>query len=204
MTPDVEPGYLRELLPKEAPQRGEKWEDIFRDFETKILPGVTHWQHPRFHAYFPAGNCYPSIIGEMLSAGLGIVGFSWAASPSCTELETIVLDWLGRMINLPKSLLPFGDDETAATAASLKINAALGNNNTSDANNNVVGGASRTTSSSSETNHHVGSVGSSSGSNHHHVFDGDDDVPRSPAVVPLTGGGVILVSFFSLFIFTFV
>ena len=68
---------------------------------------VTHWQHPMFYAYFPAGNCYPSIIGEIISAGLGIVGFSWASSPSCTELETIVLDWLGKMLNLPKIFLPF-------------------------------------------------------------------------------------------------
>lgn len=208
MTPDVEPGYLRELLPKEAPQRGEKWEDIFRDFETKILPGVTHWQHPRFHAYFPAGNCYPSIIGEMLSAGLGIVGFSWAASPSCTELETIVLDWLGRMINLPKNLLPFGDDETAA---SLKINAVISqaaaaaastsSSSTStagpsDANNNNIANRHGSSSSNEMANHHTtGSSGSSCCNHHPHSppFDGDDDVPRSPAPIPLTGGGVILV-----------
>lgn len=110
MTPDVEPGYLKSLLPKQAPIKGEQWDSIFKDFESKILPGITHWQHPRFHAYFPAGNSYPSILGEVLSAGLGIVGFSWASSPSCTELETIVLDWLGRMINLPKFLLPFTDE----------------------------------------------------------------------------------------------
>lgn len=71
---------------------------------------LTHWQHPRFHAYFPAGNCYPSIIGEMLSAGLGTVNFSWAASPSCTELETIVLDWLGKMLDLPHHFLPSIDN----------------------------------------------------------------------------------------------
>ncbi|RNA04356.1 tyrosine decarboxylase, partial [Brachionus plicatilis] len=106
VTPNVEPGYLKPLLPKDAPHQSEEWETIFQDFKEKILPGVTHWQHPRFHAYFPAGNSYPSILGELLSAGLGTVGFSWAASPSCTELETIVLDWLGRMLNLPKSLLP--------------------------------------------------------------------------------------------------
>ncbi len=111
MTPDVEPGYLREILPREAPFHGENWNDIFKDFETKIMPGITHWQHPKFHAYFPAGNSYPSIMGDMLSSGLGIVGFSWAASPSCTELETIVLDWLGRMINLPKLFLPFADEK---------------------------------------------------------------------------------------------
>lgn len=111
MTPDVEPGYLRDQLPKEAPYSGETWEEIFKDFETKIMPGVTHWQHSKFHAYFPAGNSYPSIMGEMISAGLGNVGFSWAASPSCTELETIVLDWLGKMINLPKVFLPFAEEQ---------------------------------------------------------------------------------------------
>ncbi len=131
MTPDVEPGYLRDLLPDDAPINGENWADIVQDIETKIMPGVwllfhilplsptmtfifplkiTHWQHPHFHAYFPAGNSYPSILGEMLSSGLGIVGFSWAASPACTELETIVLFWLGKMLGLPKELLPFGDD----------------------------------------------------------------------------------------------
>ncbi|CAF3961473.1 unnamed protein product [Rotaria sp. Silwood2] len=107
VTPEVEPGYLRPLLPKHAPKKSEKWEDIMRDVERTIMPGITHWQHPRFHAYFPAGNSYPSILGEMLSAGLGIVGFSWAASPACTELETIMLDWIGRMIALPVDFLPF-------------------------------------------------------------------------------------------------
>ena len=95
VTPEIEPGYLRPMLPKSAPENSEKWEDIMQDVERTIMPGITHWQHPRFHAYFPAGNSYPSILGEMLSAGLGIVGFSWAASPACTELETIMLDWIG-------------------------------------------------------------------------------------------------------------
>ncbi|OQV16798.1 Tyrosine decarboxylase [Hypsibius exemplaris] len=71
------------------------------------MTGMTHWQHPRFHAYFPAGNSYPSIMAGMLSDAIGCVGFSWAASPACTELETIVLDWLGRMVDLPKKFLPF-------------------------------------------------------------------------------------------------
>ncbi len=96
VTPEVEPGYLRQMLPKYAPEKSEKWEDIMEDVEQAIMPGITHWQHPHFHAYFPAGNSYPSILGEMLSAGLGIVGFSWAASPACTELETIMLDWIGK------------------------------------------------------------------------------------------------------------
>ena len=66
---------------------------------------VTHWQHPQFHAYFPAGNSYPSILGDMLGDAIGCVGFSWAASPACTELETIMLDWMGKMIGLPDAFL---------------------------------------------------------------------------------------------------
>lgn len=80
VTPSVEPGYLRHLLPSEAPHSPENWDDIMRDVETKIMPGVTHWQHPRFHAYFPAGNSYPSILGDMLSDGIGCIGFSWVTN----------------------------------------------------------------------------------------------------------------------------
>ncbi|XP_076350798.1 tyrosine decarboxylase-like isoform X2 [Tachypleus tridentatus] len=105
VTPDVEPGYLRELLPHSAPFKGENWENIINDVDRCIMPGVTHWQHPRFHAYFPAGNSYPSILADMLSDAIGCVGFSWAASPACTELETIILDWLGKMIGLPEKFL---------------------------------------------------------------------------------------------------
>jgi len=107
VTPAVEPGYLRDLIPKQAPQSGEGWDAIMSDVEDKIMPGVTHWQHPRFHAYFPSGNSFPSILGDMLSDGIGCIGFSWAASPACTELETIVLDWLGQMIGLPGDFLSF-------------------------------------------------------------------------------------------------
>ncbi|XP_014671545.1 PREDICTED: tyrosine decarboxylase-like [Priapulus caudatus] len=76
---------------------------------TLLLLQVTHWQHPRFHAYFPAGNSWPSILADMLSDAIGCVGFSWAASPACTELETIMLDWIARMVNLPNIFRPFED-----------------------------------------------------------------------------------------------
>lgn len=77
VTPSVEPGYLRGLLPSEAPNEPENWDDIMADVESKIMPGVTHWQHPRFHAYFPSGNSFPSILGDMLSDAIGCIGFSW-------------------------------------------------------------------------------------------------------------------------------
>ncbi|XP_033642511.1 tyrosine decarboxylase-like [Asterias rubens] len=105
--PDVEPGYLKSLLPVQAPTTSETLESIMKDVENKILPGMTHWQHPSFHAYFPAGNSYPSILASLLSDGLGCVGFSWAASPAMTELETVMVDWLGRMMGLPNELLPY-------------------------------------------------------------------------------------------------
>ncbi|XP_076067665.1 aromatic-L-amino-acid decarboxylase-like [Oratosquilla oratoria] len=110
VTPTIEPGYLRELLPTSAPTKGEDWTAIMDDVEKKIMPGMTHWQHPRFHAFFPAGNSYPSILGDLLAAGLGCIGFSWAASPACTELETIVLDWMGKMVGLPDSFLTFAEN----------------------------------------------------------------------------------------------
>merc|ERR1712035_311266 len=109
VTPDVKPGYLRPLLPESAPQVPEPWENVMQDIEEKIMLGMTHWQHPRFHAYFSSGNSYPSILGDMLSDAIGCIGFSWAAGPSCTELETIVLDWMGKMLGLPESFLSSSD-----------------------------------------------------------------------------------------------
>ncbi|KAL5014081.1 hypothetical protein ScPMuIL_008351 [Solemya velum] len=105
VTPEVEPGYLRQLIPPKAPKKSQEFSDVLEDVEQAIMPGITHWQHPNFHAYFPAGNSYPSILGDMLSDGIGCVGFSWAASPACTELETIVMDWIGKMIGLPRVFL---------------------------------------------------------------------------------------------------
>ncbi|GFS24931.1 aromatic-L-amino-acid decarboxylase [Elysia marginata] len=103
--PDVEPGYLRQLLPGEAPLKGEDWTDIMADVERAIMPGIAHWQHPDFHAYFPAGNSYPSILADMLSDAIGCIGFSWAASPACTELEMLMMDWMGKLIGLPEQFL---------------------------------------------------------------------------------------------------
>ncbi|GJQ71432.1 Tdc1 [Trypoxylus dichotomus] len=105
VTADVEPCYLRNLLPSEAPEEPEDWDKIMADVNSKIMPGVTHWQHPRFHAYFPSGNSFPSILGDMLSDAIGCIGFSWAASPACTELETIVMDWFGKAIGLPNDFI---------------------------------------------------------------------------------------------------
>lgn len=86
VTPNVEPGYLRDLIPSEAPQESEKWDDIMADVDNIIMPGVTHWQHPRFHAYFPSGNSYPSILADMLSDAIGCIGFSWVSLVFCLSI----------------------------------------------------------------------------------------------------------------------
>ncbi|XP_014667849.1 PREDICTED: aromatic-L-amino-acid decarboxylase-like [Priapulus caudatus] len=78
--PTVKPGYLAKLIPEEAPQQPEAWEDVFKDIERVIMPGVTHWHSPQFHAYFPTGNSYVSICADMLSDAIGCIGFSWSHS----------------------------------------------------------------------------------------------------------------------------
>src|SRR4029453_8685886 len=74
---------------------------VLADVDRVIVPGLTHWQHPSFFAYFPANASYPAILGELLSAGLGVNGMLWATSPACTELETLMLDWMVELLGLP-------------------------------------------------------------------------------------------------------
>ncbi|XP_004931016.1 3,4-dihydroxyphenylacetaldehyde synthase [Bombyx mori] len=103
--PSVEPGYLLRALPESAPEQPEDWKDIMKDFNQSIMPGVTHWQSPQFHAFYPSGSSFASIIGNMLSDGLAVVGFSWMASPACTELEVVTMNWLGKLLDLPEEFL---------------------------------------------------------------------------------------------------
>ena len=97
----VQPGQIRSSLPARPPIEGEEFGSILGDVERLILPGITHWQSPNFFAYFPANTSGPSILADLLSAGLGVQGMLWATSPACTELETHVLDWLVDMLGLP-------------------------------------------------------------------------------------------------------
>lgn len=107
--PSVSPGYLQKWLPTEAPEQGEPWKDIEKDIERFIMPGITHWQHPKYMAFFPANSTYPAILGEMWSAALTSANFNWICSPVVTELETVVLDWLASALGLPESFLSKGE-----------------------------------------------------------------------------------------------
>eukprot|EP00164_Ancoracysta_twista_P005632 GFYU01007722.1.p1 GENE.GFYU01007722.1~~GFYU01007722.1.p1 ORF type:complete len:495 (+),score=144.96 GFYU01007722.1:79-1563(+) len=102
---EVSPGYLKELIPDSAPEKPESFEAIMKDVNDKIVPGVTHWQHPSYFAYYPANSSFPSMLGDMLSSCFNVIGFSWITSPACTELETIVMDWLGKLVGLPETFL---------------------------------------------------------------------------------------------------
>jgi len=98
----VKPGGIRAQLPEHPPQQGESFERMLADVQNIILPGITHWQSPNFFAFFPGNSSPPAILGEIISAGLGVQGMLWATSPACTELETHVLDWLVEMLGLPE------------------------------------------------------------------------------------------------------
>jgi aromatic-L-amino-acid decarboxylase len=97
----AEPGQIRAALPNRPPEQGEDFEAMLKDMSEIILPGLTHWQSPNFFAFFPANSSGPSVLGELLAAGLGVQGMLWTTSPACTELESHVLDWLADMLGLP-------------------------------------------------------------------------------------------------------
>ncbi|KAM8895052.1 histidine decarboxylase [Spinachia spinachia] len=105
--PDVKPGYMKELLPDTAPTEPEDWDSIFRDIEKVIMPGVVHWQSPHMHAYYPSLTSWPSMLGDMLADAINCVGFTWASSPACTELEMNVMDWLCKALGLPSFFLHY-------------------------------------------------------------------------------------------------
>uniref|UniRef100_A0ACD5VWU3 Uncharacterized protein n=1 Tax=Avena sativa TaxID=4498 RepID=A0ACD5VWU3_AVESA len=105
--PSVTPGFLRDVLPAEAPCRPEPdaFGSALQDIHDLILPGMTHWQSPRHFAHFPASSSTVGALGEALTAGINVIPFTWAASPAATELEMVVVDWLGKALHLPESLL---------------------------------------------------------------------------------------------------
>ena len=115
VVPDVHPGDIRAGLPSAAPEAGESFDAILRDFREQIVPGMTHWGHPGWFAYFPSNSSPPSVLGEVLSSGLGAVCMSWETSPAATELEQTVMSWYRQLLRLPEQFTGVIQD-TASTA----------------------------------------------------------------------------------------
>jgi len=111
----VKPGEIKSQLPAQPPIQGEPLEGVFEDFQNIILPGITHWQHPSWFGYFPANNSPPSILAELLTAGIGAQCMVWQTSPAAAELEEVVLEWLRQMLGLPEGMVGVIQD-TASTA----------------------------------------------------------------------------------------
>ena len=118
----VKPGEIRASLPSAPPIKGEAFDDVLRDVDGLIVPGITHWQSPNFFAYFPCNASGPGILGDLLASGFGVQGMLWSTSPACTELETHVMDWLVGMMGLPERFLSSNSgggviQDTASSAA---------------------------------------------------------------------------------------
>jgi aromatic-L-amino-acid decarboxylase len=115
VTPAVAPGDVRRQVPPSPPLDPEPFDALLDDFRRIVVPGMTHWNHPGWFAYFPCNNSPPSILGEMLTAAMGAQGMSWVTSPAATELEQVVMDWLRQMMDLPAGFVGVIQD-TASTA----------------------------------------------------------------------------------------
>jgi aromatic-L-amino-acid decarboxylase len=112
----VEPGAIKARLPEIPPESAESLDGLFAEIERDILPGLSHWQHPRFFGYFPANAPLESVLGDYLSTGLGVLGLSWQSSPALTEVEEVTTDWVRRMVGLSDAWSGVIQD-TASTSA---------------------------------------------------------------------------------------
>ncbi len=113
--PDLKPGDIKSQLPEHAPVHPENFDAIFSDFKNIIIPGMTHWQHPNFFAYFPANNSHPSVLAEMLTATLGAQCMIWLTSPAAEELEERMMEWLAEMLGLPNTFIGVIQDSSSSS-----------------------------------------------------------------------------------------
>jgi aromatic-L-amino-acid decarboxylase len=118
--PAMRPGDIKKQLPAAAPEKPESFDQVFKDFNEIVMPGMTHWQHPRFFAYFPTGASAPSVLAEMLSATLGAQCMIWLTSPAAEEVEERMMEWLRDLLGLPKEFVGvIQDSSSSATLVAL-------------------------------------------------------------------------------------
>ena len=118
----VEPGAVRAALPASPPETGEPFEDLLRDLDAILIPATTHWNHPRFFAYFSTSGSEPAILAEFIAAALNINTMVWHTGPAATELESLVLDWMAQLLGLPPGL--HGHIEDTASISTISALAA--------------------------------------------------------------------------------
>lgn len=184
--PTVAPGDVRALVPASPPEVPEPFDEILADLDRVIVPGLTNWQHPSFFAYFPTNVSYPSILGELVSAGLGVQGMLWATSPACTELEQAMLDWMVELLGLPDRFRNDGpgggviqDSASSATLCALlaaRERATCGRTNRDGTAGELVVYATSQTHSSIEKGARIAGFGSE----HVHLVDVDDTFAMRP------------------------
>lgn len=128
--PGTEPGAVAAALPPAPPEHGEPVSSLLSDLDRIVVPHTTHWQHPSFFAYFPANTSGPSVLADLACAGLGVQGMLWSTGPACTELETVMLDWLADLLGLPATFRSDGPgggviQDSASSANLVALLAAL-------------------------------------------------------------------------------
>ncbi len=112
----VEPGEIRQKLSRDVPQKGKGLDGLLSDLDQVVMPGITHWNHPGFFAYFPSNSDLSSVLGDLAAAGLGAQGMSWLTSPAATEMEDVVMDWLRQMVGLPEAFTGVIQDSASSSA----------------------------------------------------------------------------------------
>ena len=149
----AKPGDIRGKLPKAPPLRGEGLGGLLKDLDATVLPGITHWNHPGFFAYFPSNTSYASILADIVASGLGVQGMSWQTSPAATEVEEVVMDWLRQMLGLSEAFTGVIHDTASTATLCALICAREKTSNFSQVRNGLQGGASKLVVYASDQSH---------------------------------------------------
>ncbi len=149
----AKPGAIRAKLPKTPPLKSGGLGDILKDLDATVMPGITHWNHPGFFAYFPSNTSYASILADIVASGLGVQGMSWQTSPAATEVEEVVMDWLRQMLGLSGAFTGVIHDTASTATLCALICAREKTSNFSQTRNGLQGGASKLVVYASDQSH---------------------------------------------------
>jgi len=149
----AKPGEIRAKMAKTPPLRGEGLGGILKDLDATVMPGITHWNHPGFFAYFPSNTGYASILADIVASGLGVQGMSWQTSPAATEVEEVVMDWLRQMLGLSEAFTGVIHDTASTATLCALICAREKTSNFGQSRNGLQGGASKLVVYASDQSH---------------------------------------------------